>query len=105
MNDKHEATRDNDAGTDAVEADRQSVLHFLLIQTYLDGGACYATAYRDSYDKANALPGLLCAGKCSKLMQFMESKHARQYLRGQIREKSSARFLTAFEGIEKRLEE
>ena len=80
MNDQHEATRDNDAGTDAVEADRQSVLHFLLIQTYLDGGACYATAYRDSYDKANSLPGLLRAGKCGKLMQFMESKHARKYL-------------------------
>ena len=27
------------------------------------------------------------------------------HIRGQIREKSSARFLTAFEGIEKRLEE
>ena len=79
MND-HDATSDNDAGTDALEGARQSVLHFLLIQTYLDGGACYATSYRDAYDKSNALPGLLRSGKCGKLMQFMESKHARQYL-------------------------
>ena len=79
MND-HDATNDTDGDTDAVEAARQSVLSFLLIQTYLDGGACYATAYRDAYDTPKALPSLLRAGKCGKLMQFMESKHVRQYL-------------------------
>ena len=65
-----------DATGDAVE----SILHFLLIQTYLDGGSCYATAYRDSYDTNNALPNLLKAAKYGKLLQFMESKHSRRYM-------------------------
>ena len=69
-----------DATGDAVVTARQSILHFLLIQTYLDGGSCYATAYRDSYDSNNALPNLLRAAKYGKLLQFMESKHPRQYM-------------------------
>ena len=76
---KHVAAA-GDATGDAVETTRQSILHFLLIQTYLDGGSCYATAYRDSYDTNNALPNLLKAAKYGKLLQFMESKHSRRYV-------------------------
>ena len=74
--DQHATT--GDATGDAAETARQSILHFLLIQTYLDGGSCYATAYRDSYDTNNVLPNLLRATKYGKLLQFMESKHSRQ---------------------------
>ena len=46
-----------------------------------------------------------CLAQCAKCKATR--KCCRHYcpIRGQIREKSSARFLTAFEGIEKRLEE
>mmetsp|Transcript_3286 Transcript_3286/g.9450 ORF Transcript_3286/g.9450 Transcript_3286/m.9450 type:complete len:580 (+) Transcript_3286:22-1761(+) len=68
------------ADNDAAAAAAVSILHFLLIQTYLDGGSCYATSYRDSYDNSNILPDLLRAAKYGKLLQFMESKHSKQYM-------------------------
>jgi len=56
-------------------ASQKSLLRFLLMQTYLDGGSAYATAYRDSYDETNAIAQLLKDGKCGsgKLLDFIAS--------------------------------
>ena len=69
---------------DAIRrASQKSLLRFLLIQTYLDGGSTYATAYRDSYDETNAIAQLLKDGKCGagKLLNFIESNEdCKRYL-------------------------